>query len=442
MPGSIRTDNGYFMQPFGSYAPLSPVVMPAINGSTAFTIYEESFAPYDGEDYPGNNDAYNPNVEANGRAQGDVDLTGYEDFDKDPVHELFLLPYNGETTFLVVVFTDYMVATRSWLQSTATVQSQVAFSWPDLSGQPDTNEVIYQRYLPTVLLPDGYEFPDFDFSTGSFLNGADRPHPQITEAGANKIQTVKLYKLTNGVMEEVEQVPTELRDAASALSTNLKDFEINFQYPAKRKYASERWRAKWTGRGLEAEQFDGPDTSSWHVIDQACNIMFDSGVKTEVAAKRRYLTDETRQRSIAKGYGIGKLSTKNHFDSPYIDSELKGFWDDRYFTPMVYSYLKGKARPGMTYAQAEQGMPSDPDTESPVDLGLFVDHDGYGKVRFTETKPTSINATVAVNGSWQDEPAFKLSTHQCWNWNRPDLCWEELNSLGFGKDLIGDKPSE
>lgn len=441
MPGSVRTDNGYFMQPFGSYAPLSPVVMPAIDGSTAFTIYEESFAPYDGEDYPGNNDAYNPNVKANGRTQGDVDLTGYVDFDKDPVHELFLLPYNGETTFLVVVFTDYMVATRSWLQSTATVQSQRAFSWPDETGQPDTNEVIYQRYLPNVLLPDGYEFPDFDFSTGSFLNGVDdRPRPQITEAGANKIQTVKLYKLTNGVMEEVEEVPTELRDAASALSTNLKGFKTKFQYPAERKYASERWRALWSGRGLEAEQFDGPDTSSWYVIDQSCNIMFDQDLKAEVAAKRRYLTDETRQRSIAKGYGIGRLSTGNHFDSPYINSELEGFWDDKYFTPMIYSYLKGTARPGMTYAQAAQGMPNDPNTGAPVQLNLFVDHNGSGQVRFTETRPSSIDSPETVLGAWQNEPAFNLSTHQCWNWNRPDLCWEELNSLGFGSDLIGAKP--
>ena len=441
--GAIDPENGWFRQPGRDYsfAPLSPVVMPAIDGSTAFTIYEESFAPYDGEDYPINNDAYNPNVKANGRAQGDVDLTGYVDFDKDPVHELFLLPYNGETTFLVVVFTDYMVATRSWLQSTATVQSEYFASWPNETFEPDTNDVTYQRYLPNVLLSDGYEFPDFDFSTGSFLNGVDdRPRPQITEAGANKIQTVKLYKLTNGVMEEVEQVPTELRDAASALSTNLKDFSLSFLYPTEREYASERWRAKYYRGALTFDIFDGPDTSSWYVIDQSCNIMFDQDLKTEVAAKRRYLADETRQRSIAKGYGIGKLSTGNHFDSPYINSELKGFWDDKYFTPMIYSYLKGTARPGMTYAQAAQGMPDDPNTGAPVQLNLFVDHNGAGQVRFTETRPTSIDSPETVAGAWQNEPAFNLSTHQCWNWNRPDLCWEELNSLGFGFDLIGAKP--
>jgi len=445
MAGSIRPSDGYFMEPFSlEYTELSARVMPAIDGISSYQIYEDVWAPYEGSDYPGNNDAYNPNIRANGRSEVDVQITGLTDFEKDPVHEFFMLPFNGETTFLVVIFTDYMIATGSWLQSTAIVSSELFAQWPNESGNPSTNEVTYERYRPNYLLPDGYTFPDFNLATGELTDGIDRPTPKITEEGANKIQTVRLYKMTDGVISEVQNVPEQLREAAGNLSTNLKDFSLSQsrQYPARRKYASEKIRAIWSGSGLVPEQLDGPDLSSWHVIDQSCQIMLDSSLKTRVGARRAYLGVETRQRSITKGYGIGKLSTTNHFDTPYIDSTAQGFWDDRYFTPMIYSYLKGSARPGMTYAQAAQGMPIDPDTGAPFELNTFVDHDGFGNIRFTDVQPTALNAAELIDSNWQPEPIFNLSTHQCWNWNRPDLCWDELNSLGFTSDLIGFRPSK
>ena len=78
----------------------------------------------------------------------------------------------------------------------------------------------------------------------------------------------------------------------------------------------------------------------------------------------------------------------------------------------------------------------------PVEVNLFVDHNGYDKVRFTNKQPAALNVAETITGDWQKEPAFEYSTHQCWNWNRPDICWDELNSLGFGPDLIGERPAK
>ena len=442
--GATRNSDGWYWRggtSGGFTGPVSPRVMPAIDSTTAFTIYEEVVTPYAGSDYP-TNDLFNPNAGANGRTEADSTFTGYDDFHKDPVHELFMLPFNGKTSFVLVIFTDYMAVTRSWLRSSAKVESKFFADWPnEAPGGAKSSEVIYERYRPEYQVPDGYEFPDFDATSGQLLNDVTTPSPVITEDGANKIQTIKLYRLEDGELTEVEEIPQKLRDRAADLSANLKNYRVKSGYAPSREWASSRLQSYFGSRGLEVTTLDGPTNDNWTVIDQGCRIMGDKGLNDTVKEARKYLDDETRQRSICKGYGIGMLSTDNHFDSPYIRSESKCFWDDKYFTPMVYSYLSGSARPGMTYAQAAEARPIDPVTDLPIELKTFVEHDGYDKIRFTETPPTAIN--VPAEGSftaWQKVPQFEYSTHQSWNWGRPDLCWEELNKLGFDRDLIGSRP--
>jgi hypothetical protein len=160
--------------------------------------------------------------------------------------------------------------------------------------------------------------------------------------------------------------------------------------------------------------------------------MANTPVRNFVSANRAYLNDKTRDRSIGKGYGFGRLSTNNHFDSPYINSDLKGFNDDFYFTPAVYEYLNRAATPSVEY-----------DTGKPLYApNSYVDFDGVNKIRLTANQPTAITkAHVGPYEPWQDAPSLNLSTHRSWNWGKPGYCWDELDKLGFGPDLIGTRPA-
>ena len=419
--------------------------MVPLNMSSSFDCYLAQAGPQERFDFPQEGylrDGLNGNLRVNGRTEEDNTITGYSNFRQDPVHEVFLLPYTGETTFLVTVITDYMIGTRAWLRQSAQVVAED--NGPAPSGDDEgkhTNTVKYSRQRPSYYFPEGYEIPEY--LNGDFENQIfpyPNPDPVITEKGANKIQEIKLFKIVNGEVTEVEKVPQKLRDAAAGLQSNLEGQRIPtaVRKNTYKEYASLERTAYFSARGVEIIMQDGDDMSSWLKFDATCDIYrFHIGG----TLNRKYLENQTRERSVSKGFGFGKLSTNNHFDSKYIDSESKGFWDDKYFTPMIYSYLKGQAHPGMTYPQGSLGMPRDPETDAPFSLGLFVDHDGYDQVRFTETPPTAIN--VPADGSftaWEKIPQLKFSTHQCWNWNRPDLCWVELDSLGFGTDLIGDRP--
>jgi hypothetical protein len=161
-----------------------------------------------------------------------------------------------------------------------------------------------------------------------------------------------------------------------------------------------------------------------------------ASVRNHIGASRKYLDDQAMARSIAKGFGIGRLSTGNHFESPYVqyNNNSNSFTDDYYFTPIVYEYLKGAASPSVLYSSAKP-------------LGVvpsrFVDYDGNDKIRFSTQQPVTVTAKHSgPYEPWQEAPSLKNSTHRCWNWDKPGHCWDELRALGFGPDLIGERPKD
>ena len=223
----------------------------------------------------------------------------------------------------MTILTDYMIATRGWWSQTAQAESVDKGAYTEYPWEGyHTTEVSYWRQKPVYEFPDGYEYPDINLMDD--LNAFPYPEidPVITKTGANKIQ-VKLFTIENGTIEEVESVPQELRDRASGLSSNLEGRTIPTisRDDTFKEYASAVVNAYFTGRGVDYAYASGDDTSNWFKWEAACSLdRYDFRT-----VDRKYLDDETRQRSIAKGYGIGKLSTDNHFDSPYIDSTSKGF---------------------------------------------------------------------------------------------------------------------
>ena len=92
------------------------------------------------------------------------------------------------------------------------------------------------------------------------------------------------------------------------------------------------------------------------------------------------------------------------------------------------------------------GLPLDPEDETGstlFDLQSFAEYSGdSGYVRFTTNRPDWINLPYTGGvGEWERWPQLQNSTHRCWNWGRPDICWDALNSLGFKENLIGKRPA-
>ena len=72
----------------------------------------------------------------------------------------------------------------------------------------------------------------------------------------------------------------------------------------------------------------------------------------------------------------------------------------------------------------------------------FADYDGGSQVR-SQRPSRLINLPYTGDvGDWQSVPGLANSTHRCWNWGRPDICWEYLNRLGFDSNLIGPRPGD
>ena len=447
-PGAVRDSDGKFSPAdYGDakyFGDKSPRVMEPMGDSTAYTIYAETLEPKNFQSFPEiPAEGFpplekNPNTYINGRTDDDDTTEGYENYHQDPVHELFMLPFTENKFFLLVIFTDYMIQTRSWNKQVSEVQNEFFYSdvvSPRSDPTPvSMNRSYYTRHAPDYNLPEGYEIDGLDGNKPVVDNQCKG---KITRAGADKIQTIKLYAVDNGVITEVEEIPEELRQAASNLCTNLEGYRTNaFPY---NNYNYSKFRVdtyyRSSGTFYDTDKYDAPGTYSFPYIYPQTSFIDNSTLNSHVQASRKYLGNQARERSMAKGYGFGALSTNNHFRSKYINSLSKGFADDTFFTPAVYDYLRGTGHgPTTVYGdEAGSGLAGD--------LSVYADHNGPN-IRFTTVRPTTISTVhPGPFEPWQEVPALKGATHQCWNWNRPDLCWDQLNALGFGRDLIGSRPA-
>lgn len=430
-----------------------------LDGSTAFSQWERSSLSifddgernyyYNYKGYP--DDKFNFNISANGRTAEDSKTTIRSSEHLDPVYELFMLPYTAQKSFLLVTYTDYMIYDDCYFVSSCTATTEFAESadyrvYVYGAGYPRwytgyINNIYWKRFKPEYNIPEGWRLENYDHVKLEFTDASvsNRPSPIITEKGSQVIQQVYLYSISDGVLSKVENVPQELRDAVAGLSANLKNFKVDSaRRSAVLNYSEYEGIQQYVEPGSadpERRRNFGPvaNTDTWTMADPVLNFLDDESVKTTVRDGRKYLAEQTRSRSMAKGYGFGRLSTNNHFDSKYIDKTLYGFADDYFFTPAVYDYIQGQGK-----CQTRYDL-----TTAPFGGIKFVDYDNSGKVRYTDSKPASISQSHdGPYGSWTTVPHLQGSTHRCWNWGKPRYCWDQLSALGFGPDLIGRRPAE
>lgn len=396
-------------------------------------------------------DDQNPNTLVNGRVKADDTLTGRTDEHKDPVYELFMLPFTQEKYFLLVVYTDYCIITNSLMEMTGTCTvspgEKVDVRGPDGTGlfihyyDATGNIVNYTRSKSIHTFPEGYYWPDFDWETFTFINGTVNTWPYISEAGSKTIQQLFLYEVVDGVIKKIEDVPQKLIDECDRkLSPNLKDFRVYNESLGSSHYENTGYENRVYLNDSGQNFLDsGPTGDLWVIPDARCGLHLNKFINDKITRDRGYLTRSTRDRSVGKGFGFGKLTTDNHFDTPYHDSSLDGFADDYFFTPMVYAYIRGYAECTISYERAAGSLPW-VDGEK-FQLRNFADYDGFDKVAFTEDMPRWSNqAYTGYTGKSIDVPGLQHSTHRCWNWGRPDICWDHLKYLGFGPELIGERP--
>lgn len=422
--------------------------MDSIDSSSVITVWQ---------DCPEEADLYNSNERVNGRAilyfdgkyQFDRDYSQRFNSEFDPVEELFLLPYTKDLFFIFVVYTDYNVGSYSGcLVTGTTVSNSTDTTYPLASGLgahfgPATaTATSYARGKPFYQIPPGYDFPDNDLS--SLPTGVDY-RPVITDAGADKIQQTYLYKVENGKVIAMT-VPTELRTFAASLQTDLRNAKVpRTDTNSDRQYAGYEQTCYYWERNYFPQITRTATRSNSNTCAAPATFLSISLLESQMIEGRKYLDSEQRERSLARGYGFGRISTDNHFESPYIDVTLKSFFDDTYFTPMVYQYITGNGIASMAYNIGELGMWNDPETGAPLVLDVFIDFDGRDKVRSTTsgTKPARVDLAHQDDYTeWVDAPQLKNSTHRCWNWNRPDMCWDKLRELGIPTSVLGTRPAK
>lgn len=397
------------------------------------------------------------NLNVNGRFFSDDELSGFINHVYDPIQEVFLLPYKDDIFFVFVVYTDYNIGSTYGFEVSGTCTSALSDThYPLPSGLgsyfgPATNtKASVSRGTPRYKIPDGYEFPSFDFGSLTMVGSGSYPSPKITEAGANKIQQTYLYKVENGKITPIE-VPERLRVHATDLQTNLNGVVVPndpyTMFSGKAGYDQEAFyqeRFYWPRIDRPTYLVDG-NSSTVPRCELGILNMFSYDEDAYLRKRRKYVDNLQRDRSASKGYGFGRITTDNHFETPFIEKKTKGFYDDKYFTPMVYQYILGRATPSLNYNQTAVAMWPDPETGFPFVLPRFMDFDGYGKVRAAEEGYNPVKANQPYDGElgeWVEAPQLRNATHYCWNWNRPDMCWDKLIELGLPVSVLGSRPEK
>ena len=427
-------------------------------------------------------------------------ITGWENYNLDPVHEVFMLPYTKDLNFLLIIYTNLEYSVSVIKELTSQNTGEVTGRWPEMDSdngrnfEPEsdwlkrpgnTTQTYTEHNLnPIIKWPTGLDLLATDSENKNAFQMIDshsakiysdfttRYTLKINETGARQLQQIYLYKIQNGAVLEID-VPDQLREKAANLVTNLKGHgKTNTE-------GLDIWTTepKWERR----EAYEGRYQTMDGIFTEKIGLFFSyrssptrlptwwSTYRSAPTAKafplsndsnetlgeyvhnsRKYNYGRTIDRSLPKGYGIGRLKYKNHFQQRYYrfqevySGKYKSFDNDNYFTPAVYGYLAGRAFPTAYYQTAQDALPIDRETFRPIVPNHYVTFPAAGEVtcEMTTKMPTSIHQGLGSSPFFTstDVEEIRNCNHFCYNWNRPDVCWDELVDLGISKDLLGERP--
>jgi len=426
-------------------------------------------------------------------------ITGWENHNLDPVHEVFMLPYTKDLNFLLIIYTNLEYSVAVTRQHTEQHTSSITGTWPELPN--DNGEMFYpesdwlqrpgvttrlsQEVMPNPIIkwPTGLDLIAIDGENNNAFQMIDSHSAKIysdfttqytlriNETGARQLQQIYLYQIKNGAVTEID-VPDKLREKAANLVTNLKghgrtdveglDIDTRI-FNGTLQNAYEAYKRNSLGGveyvGLFYNTFYSPILhETWwsrYTSDPTSPAFPLSSSIYENLGKyvyksRKYKYGKTIDRSLPKGYGIGVIKYKNHFQQRYYgfqevySGEYTSFDNDNYFTPAVYGYLSGRAFPTAWYQTAQDALPIDRQTFRPIVPDHYINMPYPGEITCEMTSQTPISIHQGLADSYfnasTDVEEIRNCTHFCYNWNRPDVCWDELVDLGISKDLLGERP--
>jgi len=367
----------------------------------------------------------------------------------------YLLPNGDSEAFLVVAYMDDV------LGACAFYRYQWTFECTEFRSFEITN--------PLSSYPQGtYSASRLDCdNTNRDIIGSDS-----LNIGANDItmnvndvqdrwEPIYVYKVTSsGTISEVTPpaaVISNLRKLHPSAFTGDFDTTVNYGLMdwGKFKYendsfnnsVTEDWTRTWEreeASDAKTYAFTHPDLSEYqqHVIDTM-----------------PLYADVNRDRVLPYGYGLGELATANH--GAVADLTEDRFELFKYFSPSIYSLIKGDVSGGNGYKAFQDNI-----TESTVSV---TDSDGTAKTAYApprylldvsqtddgllrrtkgEDYPSSLptNVTSAVEEADLEEISGNVgdlltnATQLCWNWGNRWYCYDQLKALGFTNTELGARP--
>ena len=370
---------------------------------------------------------------------------------RDPGYQLYILPLNDSHGYIVILFNDVDVNLRGLDTSSGSIsnwsfEDQWPFSKPENGGAE-----IWVTSCEWSLSSSNYVNPlGVDITIEN-----DLPVTSFTDEAKNLFQQIYIVELKDGAATLIDQakISDKLRDAiAIQMPLNLKNQYEKATYRTTLDfYKAISTGLYWDGTHQRELDYSYKPTifyPDFKYIIQPFNYR-DSATRgiIDFNTYPRFAFEQARNLSIGKGYGIGLLTTDNHFNSPYNDPSQTRFpqtsrymANDIFFTPAIYHYLDPQKGiiPTLNYPTFAVGL-------GDVGPKRFLSLEpASGSVKVLDYMPSGNISTPIEESSFlgsSDAPAIKNATHVAWNWDDPQLCWQYLIDMGFTAAMIGPKPA-
>ena len=366
----------------------------------------------------------------------------------DPGYQIYMLPLNENHSYVVILYTDVEVSYRGFAHYFGTMETRI-----DLEGQHPDYEQFSGEYKALgsrrhLEKPEYFYPPCFETNDNS---------TQLTGQALNQMQQIKIVELKDGVATLIpdDQISVPLKQKFKVMMPLTDDIQqpISNRDPI---FEGSGRDVKWSwsynmDRGAMVSSTTATSDSQVlkeTVIDWVSFLQLEyvdynsSGIWGS-----EYRVNQARERSLAKGYGLGFLETSNHFDSIYVENygypfkaESTYLANDTIFTPAIYSYLGLVATPSTDYQVVGEGL--NIDAEAAPKRFISIDYDTRNISSVELSGPNSV--LLPVDSSFvskpQEIPIFRRATHYAWNWDNPEFCWQRLIDMGFTAAMIGPKP--
>ena len=222
-PSLHNVENNNSWMPFGFGRaiwryPWSPQAIGPMEGSVSLTIWQRSnVREFDTDEWDRTGfrpDDQNPNTLVNGREIGDEFITERTNESKDPVYELFMLPYTEQKCFLLIVYTDYNIQPGDYRTVTGGCTSTLNDEYTRRRWNGEAyvdvyteqgNRIEYRRSAPVHYFLKAITGPPLTGAATRIKAAAVALGRLLLKLAPKVIQQIILYEVEDGNLTKVEE---------------------------------------------------------------------------------------------------------------------------------------------------------------------------------------------------------------------------------------------